>query len=267
MHKWVLRSFVALVTIFLLMPVVTVIVSSFASSAVMVFPPSSFTFRWYRNIPPEFLAAGKVSLIASLGTAILTTLVGVPTALALVRGNLPGKTLVSAFCMLPLTVPTMVFAVAAFQFATAIWHLTGADLANTYQGLILGQSAITLPFVIRAVVAAQANFDRTLEEASLSLGASPIVTFFRITLPLLTPAILSGAIFSFLMSFDDVPVALFLASGRVTTLPVKIFTSIEFSLDAWIMAVASMIILASLALMVVLDRTLGFDRFFGTKLH
>jgi putative spermidine/putrescine transport system permease protein len=129
---------------------------------------------------------------------------------------------------------------------------------------MLGHSAFTIPFVIRSAIAAQAHYDMSLEEAALNLGAGPVATFFRVTLPLLSPGIAAGAIFAFLASFDDVPVALFLGGPDSITLPVKIFTSIEFSFDASVMAVATLIIAGSMLLMLVIDRLFGLETFLGT---
>ena len=264
MNKAAFHAFIALVFLFLLLPLVTVVIGSFASSAVMVFPPQGFTTRWYFEIPPEFYDSAQISLITAVCTAVVASLVGTPTALALVRGRFPGKAVLNAICLSPLSVPSLVFAVAAFQFTTTIWKIAGFALDDTITGLVLAQSALGIPFVIRAVIAAHANFDGALEEASLSLGATPAYTFVRVTLPLLLPGIVSGAVFAFMMSFDDVTVALFLGGANVTTLPVKIFTSIEFSLDVWVMAVASLVILVSLVVLIVIDRLVGFEKFYGT---
>lgn len=259
----VFRVVVFLVFAFLLLPIAMVVVSSFSASAVMAFPPSGLTAKWYTAISPAFLQALKVSLVVAIGTTVLATVAGTPAALALVRGRFPGKALVGAFCLSPLMVPTLVIGIAAYQFTFIVWDLFGLPLGGTIIGLVLGQTAFTIPFVIRAVIAGQAHFDMALEEAALSLGATPLQTFFKITLPLLAPGIVSGAIFAFLMSFDDIPVALYLGGGDATTLPVKIFTTIEFSFTADVMALASLIVFVSLALMVALDRFVGLDKFFG----
>ena len=257
------RAVVVLVFAFLLLPIAMVVISSFSASAVMAFPPTGLTTRWYTAISPAFLQALKVSLLVAIGTTAFATLVGTPAALALVRGRFPGKALIGAFCLSPLMVPTLVIGIAAYQFTFIAWDAFGLSLGGTIGGLILGQTAFTIPFVIRAVIAGQAHFDIALEEAALSLGATPLQTFCRVTLPLLAPGIVSGAIFAFLMSFDDIPVALYLGGGDATTLPVKIFTTIEFSFTADVMALAALIVFVSLALMVALDRFVGLDKFFG----
>jgi putative spermidine/putrescine transport system permease protein len=260
---WSVRAIVTFVFLFLMVPIVIVVVSSFSSSPGLVFPPAGLTLHWYQSISSEFLEAMRVSLIVASGTTALATLVGTPTAIGLVRSRIFGKAFVSMLCLSPLTVSTLVIGVAAFQYATKIWEVTGVSFGGNIPSLILGQAAFTIPFVIRAVITGQAHFDQSLEEASLSLGATPWQTFHRVTLPLLMPGIVSGAIFAFTMSFDDVPVALFLGGGSAVTLPVKIYTSVEFAIDADVMAVGTIVIVGSLICMLMLDRLIRLDRFFG----
>ncbi len=264
MARLFLNALVALVMIFLLMPLLAVAFASVSTGAPLAFPPSGFTLAWYERISPDFYAALRVSVIVALGATAISTVVGTLAALALQRGRLPGKRLLSILCLSPLMVPTLVIGVAAFQFVLVVWDIFGLSVADTTLALILGHSAFCVPFVIRSALAVQAHYDMTLEEAALNLGASRVQTFFRITLPLLMPGIVSGAIFAFLASFDDVPVALFLGGSSTVTLPVKIFTSIEFSFDASVMAVATLVVAVSLALMLVIDRLIGIETFIGT---
>lgn len=263
MGRVALLTFVAFVFAFLLLPIVIVVVSSFSSSPGLTFPPAGFTLDWYGKISPDFLVAARVSILVALGSTALAIVVGVPVALALVRSHMPGKRIVSMLCLSPLMVSSLVIGVALFQFTIALWDAFKLSLGGDIPMLIVGHAAFTIPFVIRAAVAGQAHFDLSLEEASFNLGATPLQTFFRVTLPLLMPGIVSGAIFAFIMSFDDVPVALFLGSGANPTLPVKIYTSVEFAIDADVMAVGTIVIAASLIVMMVLDRLIGLDKFFG----
>jgi len=258
-----MRSFVGLVFIFLIAPLVTVVSTSFSDSAVLAFPPSGFTLKWYRSISPEFWAALRVSLIVSTSTTAIAVVAGTAASLALVRGRFPGRVILSAYCMSPLMVPSLVIGVAAFQFASRIWDWTGYSLMGSMLGLVLGQSAFTIPFVIRSAIAGQAHLDRTVEEAAMNLGASPAQTFFRVTLPMLLPGVISGAVFAFVMSFDDVPIALFLGGGDATTFPVKIYTSVEFNFDADLMAVSTIVVACSLVVMTIVERLIGIDKLLG----
>ncbi len=262
--KLALRVFVGTVLVFLLLPVLTVAIASFSSSPVLVFPPAGFTLYWYENISKDYFDALRVSLIVGLGTSALATLVGTPAALAIVRGQFPGKALISTLCLSPLMVSTLVIGVALFQYTIALWDIFGVSVGGTIPALILGQASFTIPFVIRAAIAGQAHFDHSVEEASINLGATPMQTFFRITLPILMPGIASGAIFAFITSFDDVAVALFVGAGSNPTLPVKIYTSVEFSIDASVMAIGTVVICGSLICVMIMERLVGVERFFGS---
>jgi putative spermidine/putrescine transport system permease protein len=257
---------VVLVTfLYLAAPVILVVVASFNTGAVLSFPPSGFTTSWYERINPAFLQAVYVSLTVGVCTALLSVVFGVPAALALARGRYPGRDALNALCLSPLMVPALVTGVALYQFSLTVWDVTGIGLGGTIPGLVVGHMTFGIPFVIRAVIAGHARFDRALEEAAQNLGASPLRTFWRVTMPVLKPSIVSGGIFAFLMSLDDVPIALFMGGGDATTLPVRIFTTVEFDFGGDIMAVASLIVGVSVVLMLLLDRLVGLEQFFGSR--
>ncbi len=263
------RSLLVLVLLaaigFLLAPIIVVVAASFSGGAVMSFPPKDFTTHWYSEIPQSFYDAIWVSFVVAAGCAAMSVLVGVPAALALRRGRFPGRGLLSAVCLSPLMVPALVTGVALFQCSLVLWDLTGIGLGGTLAGVMLGHLTFGVPFVIRAVIAGHAQFDLSLEEAAGSLGASALRTFALVTLPILRPSIVSGAVLAFAMSFDDVPIALFMGGGSATTLPVQIFTTVQFDLSGDVMAVASVVIVLSLLVIVALSRIAGTDLFFGSK--
>ncbi len=250
---------------FLTAPIIVVVVSSFNAVGVLSFPPRAFTTRWYSEIDPAYYNALLVSLKVATLTVAIAVLVGVPGALALARGKFPGRDLLNAACLSPLMIPALVMGVAEFQFSLVVWDHSGLTLGGTLAGLVLGHLTFSVPFVVRAVLAAHTQFDYSIEEAAQSLGATPLWTFFHITLPILRPGIVSGAIFAFLISLDEVPIALFMGGGDNTTLPVKIFTAMEISFGGDILAVASVIVVASLVLTLMLDRMVGLERLFVTK--
>jgi len=251
--------------IFLLAPIMVVVVSSFNAVGVFSFPPRSFTTRWYSQIDPSFYHALYVSVVVASITTALAVIVGVPGALALVRSQFRGRAILNAICLSPLTVPALVTGVALFQFSLIFWDVFRLTIGGTIAGLVIGHLTFAIPFVVRAVLASHTRFDFSLEEAAQNLGATPLQTFFQITLPILKPGIISGAIFAFLISLDEVPIALFMGAGDATTLPVKIFTAMEISFGGDILAVASLIVIASIALMLVLEKTIGLERLFATK--
>ena len=245
MTRVILPAVLTATFVFLLAPIVVVVLASFNGVGVLSFPPRAFTTRWYYEIDPSFYRALWVSLVVGVITVVLAVLVGVPGALGLV--------------------PALVTGVALFQFSLVFWDLFGVTIGGTIAGLVIGHLTFAIPFVIRSVLASHTRFDHSLEEAAANLGATPLQTFFRVTLPILKPGIASGAIFAFLISLDEVPIALFMGGGDATTLPVKIFTAIEISFGGDILAVASLVVCGSVVLMLILDRLVGLERLFATK--
>lgn len=265
-RRTVLHAVLIGVLVFLLAPVLVVLAASVNGGSVMSFPPSSLTTRWYMSLSPAFYHAILVSVMVAGLTTVLSVLLGVPAALALCRGRFPGRAMLSAACLSPLMVPALVTGVALYQCSLVLWDETGITLGGTIQGIVLGHITFGIPFVVRAVIAGHTRFDHALEEAAQSLGAAPLTTFYHITLPVLRPAIVAGAVFAFAMSFDDVPIALFMGGGDMaTTLPVQIFTTVQFDLSGDVMAVASMVVIASFLVMFALDRFVGADLFFADK--
>jgi putative spermidine/putrescine transport system permease protein len=265
MGSVVLRAVLIGAFLFLLAPIVMVIVSSFNGVGVFAFPPQQFTTRWYREIDPGYYSALYVSLVVATITSVVAVIISVPAALALARGRFPGRNVLSALCLSPLMVPALVTGVALFQFSLLFWDVFKVTLGGTITGLVIGHLTFAIPFVVRAVLASHTRYDLSIEEAAESLGARPMQTFFQVTLPILKPGIVSGAVFSFLISLDEVPIALFMGGGSATTLPVKIFTAIEISFGGDILAVSSIIVAISVVAMLILDRLIGLERLFMSK--
>lgn len=260
--RFALRLAVGAILIFLVAPLVSVIVSSFSGGPLFVFPVTDITLKWYGDIPPEFFRSLLVSIEVGAGATVAAIVLGVPAALALARGKLPFSRALTTLCLTPLMLPTLVIGVAALQFINALSDY-GVSLSQTVLGLTLAHTAFTVPFIIRAVIAGQIQYDRQIEDAAMSLGAAPLRTFLSVTMPLLAPAVASGAILAFLTSFDDVPIALFLGGGNATTLPVQIFNSLQFNLSPAILALSTIITVGVLALVALSGKALRLDRFLG----
>jgi len=260
-----MRGVVLAVFAFLLAPVIIVVIASFNGGPILSFPPEEFTLRWFALIKPSFVDALYVSLIVATSTALLSIAFGIPAVLALSRGSFPARDALNSMLLSPLMVPALVTGVALYQFSLAFWDLTRVSLGGTIMGLIVGHLTFGIPFATRAMLAGHARFDYALEEAALNLGATPMQTFWRVTIPVLRPSIISGGIFAFVMSLDDVPIALFMGGGNATTLPVRIFTTIEFDFSGDVMAVAAVIVGASVVLMLLLDRLVGIEQLFGAR--
>ncbi len=168
---------------------------------------------------------------------------------------MPGGEAITALLMAPLVFPAVVIAVALLQFYTLI------GVRGTFGALAAAHLLITLPYVVRSILASLSGVDPALEEAARTLGASGWAAFRKITLPLIRPGLVAGGIFSFIVSFDNVPVSIFLVSVRQTTLPVKIFSAVEHGIDPGIAAVSTLLIVMTGLGLVLAERWAGFHRF------
>jgi putative spermidine/putrescine transport system permease protein len=257
LRAWLLGAWVAVVISFLLLPVAVVVLASFSRTSYLTVPPRGVTLRWFGAVlaDPQYVRA----IIFSLGLAAVATLgalaAGVAASYALVRRRLPGGALVSALLNAPLVFPGVVVGVALLQ-GYALVRMNG-----TFAGLGLAHMVITVPYVVRAVMASLQGIDPEIEGAARVLGASRPVAFFTVTLPLIRPGIAAGALFSFIVSFDNVPVSIFLLGAGQMTLPVKIFTAIEYGVDPSIAAISTMLIVLTGVGLAAAERWIGFHRF------
>lgn len=261
---WLLRIAVGAIICFLIAPLLMVILASFSQNSALEFPPRALTLQWYSQIPAPFIDSIFVSLRVAILTTVIAVVIALPAAVALTRTPLPGKDAISAFLLSPLMIPALIIGVGLFQSALLFWDMFRVSLLETTFLLVLGHLTFAIPFVLRAVLAGFTQFDASVEEAAQNLGASPARAFFLVTLPVLKQGIVSGGIFAFFMSLDDVPIALFVGGGANTTLPVRIFTSVEYSFGWEVMTVSSIIIACSLLILLVMDRLIGIEKIFGT---
>ncbi|MCP1309403.1 ABC transporter permease [Paenibacillus tyrfis] len=252
-----------LVVLFVVSPLLVIIPTSLTSAKYLSFPPVGFSFQWYAKIfdRPEFVDSFWFSLQLAALTAVISTLLGTIAGLALHKYKFPGKGLINGLLLSPLTVPALIIGIAALLFFTRI------GLAGTFTGLLLAHTLISIPYVVRLVLTGLSSFDYTLERAAYILGAKPLNVFWDITMPLLKPAIISGMIFAFLTSFDNVTVSLFLVSPTTTTLPMALFSYMQETLDPLVASVSSVVILLSLVFIIILERGYGLDRLFGSNSH
>ena len=258
-------AMVGVVLVFLLAPVVVVVFASFdggdpvAGRAFLNFPPSSLSLQWYFSIQPRLFHSLWISFLVACFAAGIGTVIGVPAALGLIRGNLPGKTLLSALFRAPLQIPFIVIGVAFLQTYYLLGDALGLRISGSFIALAVGHLFVATPYVIGSVGSVLLRFNPNLEEAALSLGASRWRTFRRVTLPIIMPGIYAGALFAFMVSFGDVPISLFLASPKYTTLPLEIFHSMEFDFDAAVLAISTLIVFASLVILWLIQKSVGLD--------
>jgi putative spermidine/putrescine transport system permease protein len=243
--RGVLVVVAALVVFFLIAPTVIIIASSLGGTRSLAFPPKHLSLHWYRNFFTDaWLPTAVTSLKIAAITAVCATVLGTMAALSVVRGRFPGRQLLQALFIAPLIVPTVILGVGLFE-VFGRWHITGSIL-----GLVLAHTALAIPFVMVTVGASLRTIDPTLERAAANLGASPVRTFMKVTLPLMLPGVAMGALFAFITSLDEVVVAIFLTSPTVMTLPVQIFATLQNFLDPTVAAISAMLFLVTVLVLV-----------------
>ena len=252
-----LPAYAALVLLLLQLPVIIVVLASVTETSYLTVPPKGFTLDWYVKVLGDrsYREAIGFSLMLAVAATGLSLICGTAAAYALIRRKVPGGEAIAAALMAPLVFPAVVIAVALLQFYT----LTG--VRGSFAAIAAAHLLITLPYVVRAVLASLAGSDPALEEAARTLGANGWTAFRKVTLPLIRPGLVAGGIFSFIVSFDNVPVSIFLVSVRQTTLPVKIFTAVEHGIDPGIAAVSTLLIVTTGLALVLAERWVGFHRF------
>ncbi|MFV0473166.1 MAG: ABC transporter permease [Pikeienuella sp.] len=230
-----------LIALWLVAPTLVVIPMSFADKKSLAFPPSGFSLQWYENFftNPQWFDSLTVSARVATMVAAVATVIGTMAAIGIERMKSRAGGLIRAVLITPMIVPGVVLAVGIY----AVYLDT--RLVGTWLGYVLAHTLLAVPFVVIAVGANLAVFDERLETAAASLGASGLTTFFTVTLPLILPGILSGALFAFVTSFDEVIVSLFITSPQLKTLPVQIYSSITRDADPTVAAVGSLIFMAT----------------------
>jgi putative spermidine/putrescine transport system permease protein len=234
---------------FLILPILVIVPLSFSSGTFLTFPLPGLSLRWYEEFftsAPWRLSLRNSVIVATAATVIATVL-GTLAALGLTRARLPGQGLLMGLIVSPMVVPLVIVAVGVY-FAYAPFGLTGSLL-----GLTFAHTALAVPFVVITVSATLRGFDPNQARAGASLGASPRVVFFRIVLPLILPGVISGALFAFITSFDEVVVALFLTGPGERTLPRQMFIGMRENISPVITAAASLLILLSVLLLTTLE--------------
>jgi putative spermidine/putrescine transport system permease protein len=253
---WALRATCAGVLLFLLLPILVIIPLSFSDSSFLVYPIPGWSLKWYDNLftSPEWSRAAKNSFIVAPCATLIATVLGTLAAVGLARANFAFKGLLMSLLIAPMVVPIIVVGVSTYLFFAPL------GLADSYLGLIIVHAALGAPFVLTTVLATLQGFNYNLVRASQGLGADPLRTFFRITLPLIAPGVISGALFAFATSFDEVVVTLFLAGPQQVTLPRQMFTGIRENITPTIAAVATLLILFTTALLLALEWLRGRQR-------
>jgi putative spermidine/putrescine transport system permease protein len=241
-----LRLFGAVVICFLLLPIAIAVVMAFSSGERLQFPPAGYSLRWFRAVLESSLLMDglRLSLIIAVASTALATIAGTAAAIALNHYRFSGRVAVQAFLMLPLALPAIVLGLGML-FSLPLFHLRVGAVAA-----ILGHAVLGLPYVVAMVLASLANFDRSLERASLNLGVGPAQTFLRITFPHIRVGVLAGAIATFLLSLDNISLSIFVT--RNDTLPLRLMQHMLSYADPSIAAMSTMLLIVSLGLLLFL---------------
>ncbi|MEI4234080.1 ABC transporter permease [Roseovarius sp. D22-M7] len=239
-----IRIWTVLVYGFMFLPVAVVVLLSFNANQFGSFPMTGVSLRWFGELwnNDAVMRAFQTSLVLGLMTAVISTTLGILASLALVRYKVPGRNTITTLLIAPILVPEVVLAVALLLF------LNWLGLGKSFALLLAGHVIFTLPFVILVVQARLVSIKRDVEEAALSLGASPVQTFFAVTLPLMLPAVAAGALFAFTISFDDITGTLFWKPGGVETVPTQIFSMLRNSISPEINALGTVMIVLTVGL-------------------
>ena len=249
------------VLVFLLAPLLVVAAASLGPGdhPYVSFPPAGFSLHWYFEVPARYWQAIGVSLAVAAATALASVVIAIPAALGLVRSSFRGKAFVALLLRAPLQIPYVVTGIAFLQAYYLLGSATGLHLRASYPGLVLGHLFLATPYAIGSIAAVLARLNPRLEEAAASLGASPWRVLRRVTLPVILPGIYGGALYAFIISFGEVPVALFLGGAGRTTFPVEMFASMQFDFSPALLAVSTAVLLISFAVLILIQRSIGFD--------
>jgi putative spermidine/putrescine transport system permease protein len=246
---WALRIFVGLVLLFLIAPILAIMPLSFSSDTYFSYPLPGLSLKWYEEFftNERWYGSLRLSLILATCTTILATTLGTLAALGISRGNLPFRATLMAVLISPMIVPVIISALGMFFFYSSI------GLTGTIPGLILAHTALATPFVVITVTATLSSFDKTLMRAGESLGATPTWTFYKVVMPLILPGMISGALFAFVTSFDEVIAVIFIAGPEQRTLPRQMFSGIREQISPTITAAASVLIVFSTMLLITVE--------------
>lgn len=246
---WGLVLLCGAVFVFLLVPVLAVIPLSFNAGSFLTYPMTGFSLRWYEDFltSPRWLPALWNSVFVGSVSTVVATALGTAAALGLDRMGGVARQALHALFLMPIVVPVVVIGSSLYALFAAL------GLTASYLGLILAHSLLGAPFVVITVAATLSGFDRRLLRAAMSLGATPWQAFRRVTLPLILPGVVSGGIFAFATSFDEIVVTLFIAGPQQRTLPLQMFDGVREQISPTITAAATLLFLVSVALVAVIE--------------
>lgn len=250
-----------LIGVYLMLPILVILPMAVSTNSFLNFPPEGFTWQWFQKLAedPTWAEAALSSLWVALLSSGFAVVLGTLAALALVRGTFPFRGPVLMVLLSPLIVPYVIVGLAVYIAFLKV------GLTETTLGFVLVHTCLGVPYVMINVCAGLVAVDRRLEMASMNLGAGPVNTFFRITLPAIAPNMMAGALFAFITSWDEVVVAIFMSGPDLTTLPVKMWAGIRVQIDPTLAAISSLVLLIILLSFLVLGLTRLIQRLLARR--
>lgn len=245
-----------LVYLFLLGPLVVIAGASFGTKAYLQFPPSGFTLDWFANVfkVADFTSALWMSTVIAVLATVIAMLVGVPAAYAYSRHKFPGRGAVNVIFQSPVLIPGVVMGFVIMRYIIVQFSLP------VFASLLVGHTLLVIPYIMRNVAAALTNIDESVEEAALSLGASRVAMLTKIVLPNIKSGVLAACVLSVINSFNNVPLSVFLTGPGVTMLPTAMLNYVEYHFDPTVAALSTLLMVVTMAIMLVVDKTLGLDK-------
>lgn len=250
-----LKIVVGILLVLVIAPLVVPVLMSISDTPNIVFPPQGFTLKWYAKVVqnPEAQASFSFSLQLAAVVTLLSLALGVPAAAGLARYEIPGRGLVLGLVLSPLVVPLIVTGVALLQ----LFSVLGSRA--TFLQLVIGHTVVCLPYVMRSVTASFVLVNRSLEDAAAVMGAPPHQVALKVIWPQVRPGVLAGAVFAFIVSFDDYPISMWMADGAHFPVPLYMHQMIERSFDPSIAAIAALMIFFALLLVLIIEKVFGIS--------
>lgn len=251
------RATLALALLFLLGPFTVVFVAGFSGEETLAFPPRSWSWRWLLHVftVESFQRSFVTSMLVGLGSTLAALLLGVPVAYALARSRFAGQELVRSVLTLPLVVPGIIVGLALLHHMVLLYDLP------VLASLLVGHTALLVPYAVRVVTASLANLRGDIDDAAVTLGATRVQAFVKVVLPNIRGGIAAAAVLGFITSFNQVPVSLFLTGPGVSTLPIEMMAYMETSYDPSIAALSTLLVVFTIVLVAAMERLLGLSRY------
>lgn len=253
-----LNIYVGVVLVFLALPIIIVIPAAFNTVPTLGFPPQGLSLKWFRiawDYGP-FWDALLMSLEIGALASLISLVIGTLASFAIVRYEFPGRQILDLLLMTPLVFPAIVLAVAL------VMVLGPLGFVRSFSGLVFAHVVVTVPYIVRTVQATLAEIDISYEEAARTLGANPLKTFWFVTLPMLRPGLIAGAVFAAIISFDEFTISLFLVGPGVMTLPLEIYYYTQFKMDPTVAAISTILIGLTVLVVALIERFIGMRRQF-----